>query len=943
VAKQQANKKREKSVAGRVSTKTPAQVKKETGLDVVTLEKSFAALAPQADALAKRFYEELFSRYPDVIPLFGNTDLKKQRSKLVAALVLVVGNLRKPEILIKALTGLGKRHQNYGAVADHYGAVKETLLDVMKEFAGSLWTKKVSAAWDHAIDTVAEIMLKAYSPQKSSSKEGETMLANGEMEDRGSNEEAKKLQAILDTAQTALMMIDRDLTITYANGATLKLLQKHEEKLKQLYPGFDSKNIIGTCIDIFHKNPAHQRNLLADPSNLPYETDIHVGPLTFKIQVTAQIDGQGNYTGNTLEWSDVTELRLKEELASRLQSTVDNAQSAMMMIDRDLKITYANKSTVSLLEKHEVALRQLYPGFESKNLIGTCIDMFHKNPDHQRRLLGNPDNLPYITDINVGPLVFNIQVSAIMDMTGNYVGCALEWSDVTELREKEIHVARLQSAIDGAQTNLMLCDNDLVITYVNPAVVAMLRARESELRQRFPGFDVNNLVGQCIDQFHKNPAHQRGLLGNKGNLPANAEIKVGDLEFTVNATAILDHNGNLMGNMVEWRDITEQKQAEHEIRDLVAGAVAGQLDARLDSSNYAGFLSVLSDNINGLMDAIVKPVNEGISVLQSLAAGDLTRTVDGDYQGVFGDFKDGVNTTINNLRTMVSDILNSSGNISCSSNEIAQGNANLSQRTEEQASSLEETASSMEELTGTVKQNADNARQANQLASTARTEAEKGGEVASSTITAMSEINTSSKKIADIIGVIDEIAFQTNLLALNAAVEAARAGEQGRGFAVVASEVRNLAQRSAGAAKEIKSLIKDSVEKVQEGTKLVNESGESLEEIVGSIKKVSDIVAEISAASQEQSLGIEQINKTVVELDDMTQQNAALVEQAAAASASLNDQASGLEQLVRNFNLGESTGGFQSSAPTPVQSRPVAAAKPAVKPKSSGGSEWEEF
>jgi methyl-accepting chemotaxis protein len=291
----------------------------------------------------------------------------------------------------------------------------------------------------------------------------------------------------------------------------------------------------------------------------------------------------------------------------------------------------------------------------------------------------------------------------------------------------------------------------------------------------------------------------------------------------------------------------------------------------------------------------------------------------------------------------------------------------LSSRTEQQASSLEETAASMEELTSTVKQNADNARQANQLAVSASGVAVKGGHVVAQVVGTMSAINTSSKKIVDIIGVIDGIAFQTNILALNAAVEAARAGEQGRGFAVVAAEVRNLAQRSAAAAKEIKTLISDSVDKVEEGSKQVAEAGKTMDEIVGSVKRVTDIMAEITAASQEQTQGIEQINQAITQMDQVTQQNAALVEQAAAAAASLQEQASGLSQVVSVFKLDDSQQVSQqvNRAPLPQRSAPQKttprqppAAKQAIaapqrkqaladKPKqlATAGSDgdWEEF
>jgi len=311
------------------------------------------------------------------------------------------------------------------------------------------------------------------------------------------------------------------------------------------------------------------------------------------------------------------------------------------------------------------------------------------------------------------------------------------------------------------------------------------------------------------------------------------------------------------------------------------------------------------------------------------------------------------------LVKIVSEVRSGTESIGTGTQEIASGNVDLSQRTEEQASSLEETASSMEELTSTVKQNAENAKQANQLAIGASAVAVKGGAVVGQVVTTMSSINESSKKIADIISVIDGIAFQTNILALNAAVEAARAGEQGRGFAVVATEVRNLAQRSAAAAKEIKGLIGDSVDKVGAGTKLVDEAGKTMQEIVTAVKRVTDIMAEITAASHEQSQGIEQVNQAITQMDEVTQQNAALVEQAAAAAESLEEQAQQLMQAVSAFNIGGGVGSQarpvarrvaaepKATRPAPVAriaSRPAAAPRVPAKPAGGGSNdEWEEF
>ena len=292
---------------------------------------------------------------------------------------------------------------------------------------------------------------------------------------------------------------------------------------------------------------------------------------------------------------------------------------------------------------------------------------------------------------------------------------------------------------------------------------------------------------------------------------------------------------------------------------------------------------------------------EMAGLTERIAQGDLTVqfTHTGKETGVYAAMQ---NMALQ-LKKMVLQVTQATAQVRSAAAEIAQGSADLSQRTEQQASALEETASSMEQLTGTVKQSAANADQANQLASAARTQAEQGGQVVEQAITAMSAINQSSRKIAEIIGVIDEIAFQTNLLALNAAVEAARAGEQGRGFAVVAAEVRKLAERSANASREIKRLITDSVGKVEDGSQLVERSGQTLQDIVTAVKKVSDIVAEMAAAAHEQAGGIEQVNNAILQMDQMTQQNAALVEQTAAASQAMGGQAEELQQLMAFFTL----------------------------------------
>jgi methyl-accepting chemotaxis protein len=349
---------------------------------------------------------------------------------------------------------------------------------------------------------------------------------------------------------------------------------------------------------------------------------------------------------------------------------------------------------------------------------------------------------------------------------------------------------------------------------------------------------------------------------------------------------------------------------------------------------------------------ITRPLEKAVVVASNVAQGDLTTRIDVHSSDEIGQLMQALKDMNDSLVRVVGQVRTGTDTVATASSQIAAGNLDLSSRTEQQASSLEETASSMEELTSTVKQNAENARQANQLVVSTSDIAVKGGQVVEQVVDTMASIKDSSRKIADIIGVIDGIAFQTNILALNAAVEAARAGEQGRGFAVVASEVRNLAQRSASAAKEIKSLIEDSVGKVDAGGQLVDEAGKTMGEIVSSVKRVTDIMSEIAAASQEQSSGIEQVNQAITQMDQVTQQNAALVEEAAAAAESLQDQAAKLTEAVSVFKL-EGAYSVRPAPPlrqgaTTALPKPKGAARAMASPKKlavAGGSneEWEEF
>ena len=485
----------------------------------------------------------------------------------------------------------------------------------------------------------------------------------------------------------------------------------------------------------------------------------------------------------------------------------------------------------------------------------------------------------------------------------------------TQLEQKQQQEAALhheniqiRASLDASRTGMMIADNEHIIRYVNRSVVALLRNQQDTLRKAFPDFNVDTLVGSSIHRFHANPARIRGMLDQLRKVH-NGQITIGPVHFSQVVTPVFNADGSRSGFAVEWHDRTQELALENSVAGIVAAASAGALDQRLQAVSEAGFIQTLTTGINQLLEVVATTTGELRTMLSALAAGDLDHRVQGDYAGDFEAMKIDANLTAERLTGIVGQIKQCSLAINTAAHELAAGNDDLSRRTEQQAANLEETAASMEELTATVRENAASARQANQLAMGAADVAARGGDVVGQVVSTMHAIELSSKRIAEIIGVIDGIAFQTNILALNAAVEAARAGEQGRGFAVVASEVRSLAQRSATAAREIKELIGDSMGKVEDGAALVAQAGSTMSEIVGSVQQVSDIVARIAAASQEQSAGIEQVNHTVVQMDETTQQNAALVEEASAAARSMEEQASALAEAVSVFRY--STGGTE--------------------------------
>jgi len=771
---------------------------------------------------------------------------------------------------------------------------------------------------------------------------------------------ARNTQA-LDVCQANVMMADADLNIVYLNNSVKTMLTQAQADIRTDLPSFDVNTLMGFNVDGFHKNPSHQRGMLKDLKDT-YNTKIVVGGRTFALTATPVLV-EGERLGTVVEWEDNTEALKQKEIDDKLAAenartsmALDVCQANVMMADADLNIVYLNDSVKQMMQEAQSDIKKDLPNFDVNGLLGFNVDGFHKNPAHQRGMLKDLKDV-YQTSIVVGGRTFALVATPVW-VEGNRLGTVVEWDDQTEVLAQQIidkqaadENTRVKLALDACGANTMIANPEFEVIYMNKAVDNMLSTAEADIKGDLPNFSAAKVLGSNIDIFHKNPAHQRNMVGNLTST-YSTEIVVGGRTFGLVANPINNEAGERLGTVVEWNDRTEEVAVEKEVDSIIESAGRGDLTVRAAIDDKKGFFKNLSMGLNRLVGIAENVINDTARILDAMSNGKLSERIDADYEGIFDKLKGDANTTGDRLTEIITNIRDAAGTVATGSSEIAQGNTDLSQRTEEQASSLEEIASSMEEMTSSVKQTAENANHANELAGNAQDKARKGGEVVGRAVNAMDEINSSSKKIADIIGVIDEIAFQTNLLALNAAVEAARAGEQGKGFAVVAGEVRNLAQRSAGAAKEIKDLIRDSVEKVDNGTELVNESGTTLNEIVDAVEKVSNMIKEISSAAEEQSSGINQVNTAIGQMDEMTQQNAALVEEASAASETMTEQAKTMQDLVGFFQMAGSGGGGGVARPAAVRSAPAMSLAPppaaggvAMKrpPVADDGDDWQEF
>ncbi len=718
---------------------------------------------------------------------------------------------------------------------------------------------------------------------------------------------AKLKAGMADKVSSALMMIDRDFTVTYVNEPTRELLKKNEAAFRAHWPSFDVDKIVGTCIDMFHKNPAHQRKLLADPSRLPIQTEITIGDLKIALLVNGAFDQRNNFVGNILEWRDVT----TERLNAGMLEAINKAQ-AVIEFSPDGKIQNANENFLKTL------------GYTLDEIKGQHHSMFvdpvlRAGPEYKAfwdKLRRGEHDAGQYKRIGKGGKEVWIQASynPILGADGKAFKVVKYATDITEEKLRNADYEGQIAAIGKAQAVIEFSPDGKI-----------LNANENFLTTL--GYSLGEIKGQHHSMFvepgFRQSAEYRMFwekLG-RGEYDAGQYKRIGkdgrEVWIQASYNPILDASGKPFKVVKYATDVTAQvrasqalEQAVQQTQAVVKAAEANDLTQRIPMDGKTGEIAALCNGVNGLIETM--------------------------------------GAVVKKIKTAAREVSNASAEISTSTTD-------LSQRTEEQAASLEETSASMEEMSSTVKRNADNAQAANQSAGETREVADRGGQVVAKAVDAMARIEESSGKISDIIGVIDEIARQTNLLALNAAVEAARAGDAGRGFAVVASEVRSLAQRSSQAAKDIKDLITSSNGQVKDGVELVNRAGSALTEIVDSIKKVADLVSDIATASTEQSTGIDQINKALTQMDEVTQQNSALVEENAATAKTLEQQSATMTAEVNVFRIDDDdvtlvpaapraaapARAATRSEPAPKSAAPARAAKPAASRRRSAVGEMQ--
>jgi methyl-accepting chemotaxis protein len=761
-----------------------------------------------------------------------------------------------------------------------------------------------------------------------------------------------------------VMIADDSFKIIYLNDSVQKMFQLAASDIQKEIPGFHADRLLGMNIDAFHKDPLHQRKLLSNLTST-HNTEIGVGGRTFLLIANPILSKTGKRVGSIVEWWDKTEEK-KNQVIREEQSQNNQAMARVLE-----KVT-SSRTLEEALDQAMGTIREVF-GFsyssfwkldEKENILkfiqdsGTVSTGFKKVTETSTftegvglngRAWKNKDvfyteDLSRLNDCVRAPVASMAGVKsgiAVPVFIGDKFFGTLDFFSLTSMNLSEQRIetiralarilsesisrsvtlqsmTRIQVALDNVSTNIMIADNTRKIIYMNKAIQKMFNDAEADIKKQFSFFDSNRLLGQSMDQFHRNPAHQSGLLAGLAT-EHRATIQIGVRSFRLIANPVIGSGGERLGNVVEWADITDEVNTQNEIDQIITQAVEGKFDSRIQIDGKTGFFKKLAEGINQLLIISSEGIHDVSEILEYMSRGDLSKKIEKEYKGIFGDLKTYTNETIHKLSQVISEVRVNSESLLNASEQVSATAQNLSQSSSQQAASVEQTSASLEEMNAAIGQNAENARQTNLIAGKTSQDAKQGGESVAETVKAM-------KQIAEKIGIIEDIAYQTNLLALNAAIEAARAGEHGKGFAVVASEVRKLAERSQVSANEISDLAGTSVEIAEKAGKLIGD-------IIPSINRTADLVQEISASSNEQSSGVEQINKAMAQLDSVTQQNASSSEQLASTAEELTGQAENLKSIIEFFHLSNQM--EVSSKKVSAKEKNVAVHSPKIQVKSN--------
>ncbi|MEQ8787893.1 MAG: methyl-accepting chemotaxis protein [Pirellulaceae bacterium] len=675
-------------------------------------------------------------------------------------------------------------------------------------------------------------------------------------------------RSMADNSPINIILADTDLKITYVNPASVRTLKPLEKFLPCRV-----EDVLGQSIDIFHKDPAFQRRILAKDSNLPHRAIINIGDQKADLLVSPTYDDNGKYLGPMVTWEVVTEKLKLEQAAAEKNALVENAPINIMLADTDLQIRYLNPASVKTLK----SIERLLP-CRVEEMIGKSIDIFHKDPSYQRGLLANYRSFPRQAIIDLAGEKLDLLVSATYDAEGAYTGPMVTWSIVTErlkLEEQAVDFANKLAAIDRQQAVIEFKLDGTIVT-----------ANDNFCKT--VGYALDEIKGQhhsmfAEEELRRSPEYKRFWEKlNRGEYDAGEYKRIGkggkEVWIRASYNPICDASGKPLKVVKYASDITEEvrlrrEQEEKQQQDLAAAA------------------------------ELQRKVEELMNVVNLAAQGDLTGDVAFEGEDAMGKLAGGFRKMMGDLRGIIGQVVEGSAQFAEGSQVIAENAQNLAQGAQTQSASVEEMSASIEELTRSIEAVKDNAGDANKVASETSAMAEEGGKAVQKSVEAMDLIKSSSEQISEIIQVISEIASQTNLLALNAAIEAARAGEHGLGFAVVADEVRKLAERSSEAAKEISSLIKESTQRVQDGANLSAQTGAALEKIIQGVEATADKIGEIATATVEQAANANEVANAIQQVSHVTEQSAAASEQMASSSEELGAQATSMRELVARFKV----------------------------------------